>query len=64
MALTGSEAHSQCGALAEVPIACVSGGASVSFMAPLGRDKTESFWHMVADSDVKARSEQAISTTS
>ena len=50
MSLTGREAHAQCGALAEVLIACVSGGASVSFMLPLPRDKAESFWHMVADS--------------
>jgi GNAT superfamily N-acetyltransferase len=50
MALTGSEAHAQSGALAEVLIACVNGGASVSFMAPLAGDKAESFWHTVADS--------------
>jgi len=50
IALTGSEAHAQCGALAEILIACVTGGASVSFMAPLARDKAESFWHSVADS--------------
>lgn len=50
MALTGREARAQCGALAEILIACVNGGASVSFMAPLARDKAESFWHGVADS--------------
>jgi GNAT superfamily N-acetyltransferase len=50
VALTGIEAHAQSGALAEVLIACVNGGASVSFMAPLARDKAESFWHTVADS--------------
>ena len=50
IALTGSEAHAECGALAEILIACVNGGASVSFMAPLAREKAESFWHGVADS--------------
>jgi GNAT superfamily N-acetyltransferase len=50
VALTGSQAHAQCGALAEILIACVHGGASVSFMAPLAREKAESFWHGVADS--------------
>jgi GNAT superfamily N-acetyltransferase len=47
--LTGSEARAQCGALAEILIACVNGGASVSFMAPLAADKAEAFWHGVAD---------------
>ena len=49
-ALTGAEAHEHCGALAEVLIACVHSGASVSFMAPLAREKAESFWNGVADS--------------
>lgn len=49
-ALTGSEAHAECGALADILIACVDRGASVSFMAPLAREKAESFWHGVADS--------------
>jgi GNAT superfamily N-acetyltransferase len=35
--------------LAEVLIDCVSGGASVSFMNPLSREKAESFWRRVAD---------------
>jgi GNAT superfamily N-acetyltransferase len=48
--LTGSEARAQCGALAEILIACVSGGASVGFMAPLAPDKAEAFWRGVADS--------------
>ena len=30
--------------LAEVLIDCVEGGASVSFMAPLSREKAEAFW--------------------
>jgi GNAT superfamily N-acetyltransferase len=50
IALTGGEAHACCGALAEILIACVHSGASVSFMAPLARDKAESFWRGVADS--------------
>jgi GNAT superfamily N-acetyltransferase len=49
VALSGTEAHSQCGALAEILIACVSGGASVSFMAPLASGKATAFWHSVAD---------------
>jgi len=35
--------------LAEVLIDCVDGGASVSFMAPLSRDKAIRFWQGVAD---------------
>jgi len=50
IALTAGEARAQCGPMAEILIACVNGGASVSFMAPLARDKAESFWHSVADS--------------
>lgn len=50
VALTASEARAQGGALAEILIACVNGGASVSFMIPLARDKAESFWRSVADS--------------
>jgi GNAT superfamily N-acetyltransferase len=36
-----------CG-LAEVLIDCVEGGASVSFMSPLGLDKARAFWRGVA----------------
>ncbi|HLH20524.1 MAG TPA: GNAT family N-acetyltransferase [Bryobacteraceae bacterium] len=49
-ALAGSEAHGACGALADVLIACVEGGASVSFLAPLAREKAEAFWRGVAES--------------
>ncbi|MCJ8145072.1 GNAT family N-acetyltransferase [Ancylobacter sp. A5.8] len=35
-------------ALADVLMDCVAGGASVGFMAPLGRDNAEGFWHRVA----------------
>jgi GNAT superfamily N-acetyltransferase len=34
-------------ALAEVLVDCVEGGASVSFMLPLERDKALAFWHGV-----------------
>jgi GNAT superfamily N-acetyltransferase len=34
--------------LAEVLIDCVEGGASVSFMLPLTRDRAEAFWRRVA----------------
>ncbi len=34
--------------LADLLIDCVAGGASVSFMSPLSRDKATGFWHQVA----------------
>src|SRR5690349_19385324 len=37
-------------ALADVLIDCVEGGASVSFMLPLPRERAVSFWRGVADS--------------
>ncbi len=49
LALTGLEAHELVEELAGVLIACVHGGASVSFMAPLARETAESFWSGVAD---------------
>jgi GNAT superfamily N-acetyltransferase len=36
-------------ALADLLIDCVEGGASVSFMGPLARDKALAFWRGVAD---------------
>jgi GNAT superfamily N-acetyltransferase len=36
-------------ALADVLIACVDAGASVSFMHPLSRDRAEAFWRAVVD---------------
>jgi GNAT superfamily N-acetyltransferase len=39
---------SQIEALADVLIDCVEGGASVSFMHPLARDRAVAFWHRVA----------------
>ena len=35
--------------LADVLIDCVEGGASVSFMLPIGREKAIAFWRAVAD---------------
>lgn len=43
-------------ALADVLVDCVEGGASVSFMAPLARDKALAFWREVAaDAEAGAR---------
>src|SRR3954468_13438837 len=39
---------SQAEALAAVLMDCVEGGASVSFMAPLTRERALAFWHRVA----------------
>ena len=36
-------------ALADVLVDCVEGGASVSFMQPMTRDKSLAFWRKVAD---------------
>ena len=44
-----NEAAASVSALADVLIDCVHGGASVSFMAPLPRDKALAFWRNVAD---------------
>jgi GNAT superfamily N-acetyltransferase len=37
-------------ALADILIDCVEGGASVSFMLPISREKALRFWRQVADS--------------
>ncbi|WP_158929376.1 GNAT family N-acetyltransferase [Acidisphaera sp. S103] len=47
-AATSAEAR-----LADILIACVAAGASVSFLPPLSRDKATAFWHRMA-SDVGA----------
>jgi GNAT superfamily N-acetyltransferase len=47
--LTAGEAADAVPALADILIDCVNGGASVSFQAPLARDKAEGFWRKVAD---------------
>ncbi len=44
---TVSEAQLQ--ALADVLVDCVEGGASVSFMQPMTREKSLAFWRKVAD---------------
>lgn len=48
-ALPGEEARARCAELANVLIDCVEGGASVSFMAPLSRERAEAFWAGVAE---------------
>lgn len=53
-----NEAGACVDALADVLIDCVEGGASVSFMAPLSRDKARAFWRGVADG--VARGERAL----
>jgi len=44
-----AEAAEHVPALARLLIDCVAGGASVSFMHPLGRDRAEAFWRGVTD---------------
>ena len=56
--LGAAEATSYVERLAEVLIDCVEGGASVSFMLPLPREKAVAFWRGVADS--VARGERAL----
>jgi len=46
--LDGDAALACVPALADVLIDCVEGGASVSFMLPLARDRAEAFWRGVA----------------
>lgn len=47
--LTPQEAREHVAALAAILVDCVEGGASVSFMAPLAREKAEAFWRSVAE---------------
>ena len=56
--LTPEDAKAAVPALAEVLIDCVERGASVSFMAPLSRDRAEAFWTEVAEA--VARGERAL----
>ena len=44
-----AEAASFIPALADILVDCVEGGASVSFMPPMTRDRAAQFWRMVAD---------------
>jgi len=45
----GNEASACVDALADVLIDCVEGGASVSFMLPVPREKAQMFWRGVAE---------------
>ena len=56
--LGAQEAARSVEALADVLVDCVEGGASVSFMLPLARDKALAFWRGVADG--VARGERAL----
>jgi ribosomal protein S18 acetylase RimI-like enzyme len=56
--LGADEAREGIGQLAGVLLDCVEGGASVSFMLPMAREKALRFWEMVAD-DV-ARGERTL----
>ncbi|ALS60649.1 GNAT family N-acetyltransferase [Pandoraea norimbergensis] len=47
--LDGAQALAEVDALADVLIDCVEGGASVSFMLPLTRERATAFWRKVAE---------------
>ncbi len=47
--LSPQEAAELVGALSDVLIDCVEGGASVSFMLPMTKDKADAFWRGVAE---------------
>jgi GNAT superfamily N-acetyltransferase len=47
--LGASDAQAAVDGLAEVLVDCVDGGASVSFMAPMTREKALRFWQKVAE---------------
>ena len=47
--LSAAEGHQHLGALAEVLLDCVEGGASVSFMASLTKGDAESFFEKVLE---------------
>ena len=47
--LTAREARERIAELSSVLIDCVEGGASVSFMLPITREKADAFWRGVAD---------------
>ena len=53
-----SDAAAVLPALTDVLLDCVEGGASVSFMAPLSRDKADAFWRSVLES--AARGERIV----
>ncbi|AVF41903.1 GNAT family N-acetyltransferase [Pandoraea apista] len=56
--LDGAQALAAIDALTDVLIDCVEGGASVSFMLPLTRERAAAFWRKVAES--VARGERAL----
>jgi GNAT superfamily N-acetyltransferase len=47
--LDAGEARRRIGELSAVLMDCVEGGASVSFMAPLTRERADAFWRRVAE---------------
>lgn len=47
-ALDIAAAESAEGRLADILVACVAAGASVSFLPPLSREKATAFWHRIA----------------
>ncbi len=47
--LTAKEGLERIAELSAVLLDCVEGGASVSFMAPLTRERADAFWHCVVD---------------
>jgi GNAT superfamily N-acetyltransferase len=47
-ALAPEEADEHVASLADILLDCVAGGASVSFMAPLSRERAQAFWRAVA----------------
>jgi GNAT superfamily N-acetyltransferase len=47
--LTATEAVERVAQLSALLIDCVEGGASVSFMAPLTRERADAFWRKVAE---------------
>lgn len=51
--VTAEEAEARIAELSAILVDCVEGGASVSFMAPLSREKADAFWRGVAE-DVAA----------
>ena len=53
--LGADEAAAQVDQLADVLLDCVEGGASVSFMLPLGREEALAFWRGVVDSVARGK---------
>jgi GNAT superfamily N-acetyltransferase len=47
--LSDAEASTRVSELSDILIDCVDGGASVSFMAPLTRERADAFWRGVTD---------------